>query len=149
LDGVRVQSNSDPKREGNVLVAHSYGTVLSIKLLAHLHSRDEQNNASEHEKEEEEGEEEEEENSESMAGPAYFKKVVLVGAAGDRPPGTAHPIWYVTAIMAVIAYGASHTQDCPNRYLPAFVLEWIRPVMGKGFVDKAWHPSTDRCAIHE
>jgi abhydrolase domain-containing protein 8 len=105
----------DPRRDDNVLVAHSYGTVISLKLLAHLHSTPEVQEA----READDTAQKEEEDD----GPVlYFSKVVLVGAAGERPAGTAHPIWY----------------------LPSFVLEWIRPALGKGFVDKAWHPSTDR-----
>lgn len=109
-----VQRFVDPKREDNVLVAHSYGTVIAVKLLAHLHR---------HHVEESTGSGEDERAAAGARNAcAYFRKVVLVGAAGDQPAGTTHPIWY----------------------LPSFALEWIRPVMGKGFVDKAWHPATDR-----
>ena len=75
----------DPKRADNVLVAHSYGTVVAVKLLAHLHRQhvEESNGSGEGEG--------------AAAGArnacAYFRKVVLVGAAGDQPAGTTHPIW--------------------------------------------------------
>jgi hypothetical protein len=84
---------------------------------------------------------------------------VLVGAAGERPAGTAHPIWYDTRTVFTLRFVVAAAQpdgQATNfwvwfgsvrvcRYLPSFVLEWIRPALGKGFVDKAWHPSTDRC----
>ncbi len=35
----------------------------------------------------------------------------------------------------------------PMKYLPAFVLEWLRPRLAEGFRKLAWHPDCDRALI--
>jgi hypothetical protein len=107
---------ADPRRDDNVLVAHSYGTVISLKLLAHLHSTPEVQEA----READDTAQKEEEDD----GPVlYFSKVVLVGAAGERPAGTAHPIWYDTRTVFTLRFVVAAAQ--PDGQATSVWVGWV------------------------
>lgn len=50
----------------------------------------------------------------------YIKSVILIGTCKNIPSGVKHPIWYC----------------------PVWMLEWLRPMMNKPFVTKAYHTNT-------
>ncbi|WP_158240615.1 alpha/beta fold hydrolase [Telmatospirillum siberiense] len=78
----------------NILVAHSYGCLLTLAVLLALREADELNR--------------------------------IAGVLLLAPPSPLRPL----------ALG-------PMAYLPAFVLEWLRPRLTTAFRHLAWHPDTD------
>jgi pimeloyl-ACP methyl ester carboxylesterase len=78
----------------NILIAHSYGTRLTLAMLA-------------------------------ASGEGRVDGAVLFGP----PPPEAN------------------FRRGPIAWLPAFVLEWMRPQLSRGFRERAWHPATDPALI--